>query len=107
MSEPPGRRSAPGVGTTEGASENHLAATTQFDVSSVPQTADIVRTRRSCVWCDAPTDTLAICKRCATDLRFGNARRRDAGLRMPPLASGRRDPLGAPTDAPALVGGAS
>jgi hypothetical protein len=104
MNGPPGRRSAPDPDQLEGASENHLAATTQFDIPSVPQTG---RIRRSCVWCDAPTHTLAICKRCATDLRFGNARRRDAALRMPPLASGHRDPLGAPTDTPALVGGAS
>ena len=55
---------------------------------------------RTCVWCDAPTDTLAICARCAADLRLGDARRRDAALRLPPLTSGRRDPLGYRTDAP-------
>jgi hypothetical protein len=91
---PPGQRGAPGR-RTEG---NPCDALTS-DLSTIPQAADCGS--RECVWCGAPTGSwLAICRRCAVAVREGNARRRDAARRLQPLASGRRDPIGARSDAP-------
>lgn len=39
-------------------------------------------------------------KKQALEDREAAARRREAGLRMPPLPSGHRDPMGPRTDAP-------
>jgi hypothetical protein len=97
---PPGQRRTPGADdTSQGPSESFAGDSDILPCDS---------RSRECVWCGARTGTwLAICARCAVAVREGNARRRDAALRMPPLACGRRDPIGARGDAPHARGWAS